>query len=215
MDNSNNPRQPQAGASQQHQPVQQGIAPQQQGSRGSPSQQEQYSPTAGQQGQPGGAMARRGGSLPSLWGRGGPFELMRRLDEAMDRRFNQVWGGGRSLMRGRGADGSQMWMPQVEMCERGGKLHVFTDLPGMRKEDVNVQVEQDAVVIHGERRQESTRDENGLFHSERSYGSFYRSVPLPQGTSADQIQAVMRDGVLKVTLPIAESARPRRIQIQS
>ena len=55
--------------------------------------------------------------------------MLRRLDEDVDRLFQQIWGGGRSLMRGRGADAQSMWMPQVEVREEGGKLHVYADLP--------------------------------------------------------------------------------------
>jgi HSP20 family protein len=223
MDNNSQSRQPQAGSNSQ-QPAQQGFAPQQQGSRGADAparQQEQYSPASNRQGQPGGAMARRGGgSLPSLWGqRGGPFELMRRLDEDMDRLFNQFWGGGRNLLRGRGPDAPQMWMPQVEMCERGGKLHVFTDLPGMRKEDVKLSIDGDQLVIEGERRSghdEGAQQQGGFFHSERSYGSFYRSIPLPEGVDPGTVDASFKDGVLDVCFdaPKPQQARSRQVQIR-
>ena len=91
------------------------------------------------------------------------------------------------------------------------------DLPGVRKEDVQIEVHDDALIISGQRREE--REEGAADQDyrmlERSYGTFYRTVPLPQGTNQDQIEAVMRDGVLKVTVPLAENARPRRIQVQS
>ncbi|RYF58075.1 MAG: Hsp20/alpha crystallin family protein, partial [Comamonadaceae bacterium] len=114
------------------------------------SQQEGYSPSTGQQG---GALSRRGaGGMPSLFGaRGSPFDMFRRLDEDMDRLFHQIWGGGRSLMRGRGADAQAMWIPQVEVCEEGGKLHVYADLPGIKKEDVKLSLEGDQLVLQGER----------------------------------------------------------------
>lgn len=175
------------------------------------SQQEAYSPGSGQQG---GAVSRRaGGGMPSLFGtRGGPFEMFRRLDEDMDRLFHQIWGGGRSLMRGRGADTQSMWMPQVEVCEEGGKLHVYADLPGLKKEDVKLSLEGDQLVLQGERQSSREEGQQGgsFYHSERSYGSFYRSIPLPEGVDPQTAQANFKDGVLDVAFEA-----PRRTQQQS
>jgi HSP20 family protein len=176
------------------------------------SQQEAYNPSGGQQG---GALSRRGssGGMPSLFGtRGSPFEMFRRLDEDMDRLFHQIWGGGRSLVRGRGADAQSVWMPQVEMREEGGKLHVCADLPGLKKEDVKLSLEGDQLIMQGER--QSSREEgqqgSGYYHSERSYGSFYRSIPLPEGVDPQTAKADFKDGVLDVTFDA-----PRRAQQQS
>ena len=176
------------------------------------SQQEAYGQGTGQQG---GSLSRRGGSgMPSLFGtRGSPFDMLRRLDEDVDRLFQQIWGGGRrSLMRGRSTDAQSMWMPQVEVTEEGGKLHVYADLPGLKKEDVKLSLEGDQLVLQGER--QSSREEGqqggGYYHSERSYGSFYRSIPLPEGVDPQTAQANFKDGVLDVTFEA-----PRRPQQQS
>lgn len=175
------------------------------------SQQEAYGQGAGQQG---GALSRRAsGGMQSLFGtRSGPMDMFRRLDEDMDRLFHQIWGGGRSLMRGRGADAQSMWMPQVEVCEDGGKLHVYADLPGMKKEDVKLSLEGDQLVLQGERQSSREEGQQGgsFYHSERSYGSFYRSIPLPEGVDAQTAQASFKDGVLDVTFEA-----PRRPQQQS
>lgn len=175
------------------------------------SQQEAYSPGTGQRG---GSLSRRGGSgMPSLFGtRGSPFDMFRRLDEDMDRLFHQIWGGGRSLMRGRGADAQSMWMPQVEVCEQGGKLHVYADLPGLKKEDVKLSLEGDQLVLQGERQSSREEGQQGgdFYHTERSYGSFYRSIPLPEGVDPQTAQANFKDGVLDVTFDA-----PRRPQQQS
>jgi HSP20 family protein len=137
----------------------------------------------------------------------------------MDRLFNQVWGGGRRRMRGRSADAPQMWMPQVEMCERGGKLHVFTDLPGMRKDDVKLSIDGDQLVIEGERRSshdEGAQQQGGFFHTERSYGSFYRSIPLPESVDPGTVDASFKDGVLDVCfdVPKPQQAKSRQVQIR-
>jgi HSP20 family protein len=192
---------------------QQGGQPTAGGQQGS--QQEAYSPSTGQQG---GALSRRGGGMPSLFGtRGSPFDMFRRLDEDMDRLFQQVWGGGRSLMRGRGAEAQSMWMPQVEVREEGGKLHVCADLPGLRKEDVKLSLEGDQLVLQGER--QSSREEgqpgSSFYHSERSYGSFYRSIPLPEGVDPQTAKADFKDGVLDVTFdaPRTPQQQTRKIEI--
>jgi HSP20 family protein len=190
-------------------------------SSSSSGQQDQYSPSNTQQGAS--DLARRGssgGSVPSLWGsRGGPFEMMRRLDEDMDRLFNQLWSGGRSLMRGgRGGDVQPVWMPQVEVFERDGKLHVHADLPGMKKDDVKLSIEADQLVIQGERRSshEEGGQQAGFYHSERSYGSFYRAIPLPEGVDTSKADANFKDGVLDVSFdaPKKQQAQSRNIEIR-
>ena len=181
------------------------------------SQQEAYSPGSGQQG---GSLSRRGGSgMPSLFAtRSNPFDMLRRLDEDVDRLFQQIWGGGRSLMRGRGADAQSMWMPQVEVREEGGKLHVCADLPGMRKEDVKLSLEGDQLVLQGERQSSREEGQQGgsFYHSERSYGSFYRSIPLPEGVDPQTAQANFKDGVLDVTFeaPRKPQQQSRQIEIR-
>ena len=184
------------------------------------SQQEAYSPSSGQQGsgRQGGALGRRGGGsgMPSLFGtRSSPFEMFRRLDEDMDRLFQQIWGGGRSLMRGRGADAQSMWMPQVEVREEGGKLHVYADLPGLKKEDVKLSLEGDQLILQGERQSSREEGEQGgsFYHSERSYGSFYRSIPLPEGVDPQTAKADFKDGVLDVTFDAPRRLEQQRRQI--
>ena len=209
------------GQAQQFSPgsAQQGGAAGQYGAPGAQqgSQQEAYSPARGQQG---GALSRRsGGAMPSMFGgRGSPFDVFRRIDEDMDRLFQQFWGGGRNVMGQRGTDAQSMWLPQVEVCEQGGKLHVFADLPGMNKEDVKLSMEGDQLIVQGERR--SSREEgqqgSGFYQSERSYGSFYRSIPLPEGVDPQTVEASFKDGVLDVCFnaPRTPQQQTRQIEIR-
>jgi HSP20 family protein len=188
-----------------------GAASSQQGS-----QQEAFSPTRSQQG---GAVSRRSGGAPSLFsGRGGPFDMLRRLDEDMDRLFQQLWGGGRGMMRGRSSETPSMWMPQVEIREQGGKLHVYADLPGLRKEDVKLSVEGDQLILQGERQSAHEEGQQGgdFYHSERSYGSFYRSIPLPEGVDPQNVDASFKDGVLDVSFdaPRVQKQQARQIDIR-
>lgn len=157
-----------------------------------------------------GMPAQRGGLDPSVYGGfgGGPFALMRRISDEMDRMFESFGFGGpatRGLPGGMAGGGEQglrsLWSPHLEMFEREGRLVIQADLPGVRKEDVRVDIDDDRVVLQGERRQETRREEQGFFHTERSYGAFHRVIPLPEGVDADQAKASFRDGVLEIELP--------------
>jgi HSP20 family protein len=210
------------GQAQQFSPgsAQQGGSAGQYGAQGGAqqgSQQEAYSPARGQQGS---TFGRRSGGTPSLFGgRGSPLDVFRRLDEDMDRLFHQVWGSGRNLMRGRGAESQSMWMPHVEVFEQQGKLHVFADLPGMNKEDVKLSLEGDQLIIQGERRSshEEGQQGSGIYHSERTYGTFYRTIPLPEGVDPQTVDANFKDGVLDVCFeaPRTSQQQARQIEIRN
>ena len=94
-----------------------------------------------------------------------------------------------------------LWAPQVEVFERGNNLVVRADLPGLSREDVDVEVDDDALIIRGERHSDVEDEKEGYYRSERSYGSFYRAIPLPDNIDATQCNATFKEGVLEVTLP--------------
>jgi len=104
-----------------------------------------------------------------------PFTFMRRFSEEIDRAFSSAWLGG-----GAGQIGG--WSPAVEVTERDGKMIVHTDLPGMHKDDVKVEVTDDSLIIEGERKREHEEQGTGYHRSERSYGSFCRRIPLHTGS---------------------------------
>ncbi len=149
-----------------------------------------------------------------------PFSLMRRFGEEMDRLFGD-FSFGRDLPYGFGSEfggladmEGSMWLPQIEAFEREGKLILRADLPGLTKDDVNVEITDDAIKIRGERRQEKEEDEEGYYRSERSYGSFYREIPLPSGVNRDEANATFRNGVLEITMPApARQPSSRRLEI--
>jgi HSP20 family protein len=139
----------------------------------------------------------------------GPFSLIRRMTEDMDRLFeNFALGRGlgldRDLWSGRAADST--WMPQVEVFKRDNNVVVRADLPGMKKEDVKLEVNEGLLTISGERCDEREENRDDFFRSERSYGQFYRAIPLPEGVSAEQCEATFKDGVLEVTIPTPKQA---------
>ena len=111
---------------------------------------------------------------------------------------------------------SRAWVPAVDIYETDAhEVVVKAELPDMKREDINVQIEQDAIVIQGERKAHQTSNQGGYYRSERSYGSFYRTIPLPEGTNADSAQASFRDGVLEIELDAPrEQQRGRRLEIR-
>jgi HSP20 family protein len=181
--------------------------------------------------QSGGAMTPRGSTSMSPYGGdfaaghgGGPFSIMRRISDEMDRMFEN-FGMGRGLMPGHDlgwGEGEQgmrnmpsMWSPHIEVRERNGKLVIEADLPGVKRDDVNVRVEQDQVIVQGQRQQEQTTNEGGYYRSERSYGSFYRTIPLPEGTDPESANATFRDGVLEIELDAPrQQPRGRTLEIR-
>ena len=150
---------------------------------------------------------------------GSPFALMRRLTDDMDRMFENLGMGMFSRgwpfagSAGSFPDNAVLWSPDIEMYEDQGRLVVEAELPGMRKEGVQVQIEQDAIVISGERRNESRQNQGGRYVSERSYGSFHRVIRLPEGADAESANATFRDGILRIDMPLNARSRGRRLEI--
>lgn len=106
------------------------------------------------------------------------------------------------------------WWPEIEVVEKNGELKVHADLPGMKKEDINVEFTDNALIISGERKQETEEEREGFFHTERNYGSFYRSIPLPEGAILDKANAVFHDGVLEVTLAMPKKElKTRKLEV--
>jgi HSP20 family protein len=156
--------------------------------------------------QRGGELQRRGGAYPSVFGmrpgeflQTNPFALMRRMAEEMDRVFE-----------GRLQREMSSWMPAVEVNEHDGKLEVVADLPGINESDVKVEVTDEGLVIQGERKREREEKGEHYHRSERSYGQFYRLIPLPENANLDQARAEFRNGELRVSVPVPERQRNTR-----
>jgi HSP20 family protein len=153
-----------------------------------------------------------------------PFRTLDRFADEMDRIFDN-FGFGRGWIAprtsqwlatpSRGA-GASWWAPDIEVYQRNNELVVRADLPGLKKEDVKVDVTDHAIAIQGERRQEEESERGGVYRSERSYGSFYRTIPLPEGAMTDQAKANFKDGVLEITMPAPpdQVTRGRRLEIK-
>jgi HSP20 family protein len=115
------------------------------------------------------------------------------------------------------AKGEAAWLPSTDVYRSNGDLVVKADLPGLKKDDVEVSVDDGYLVVKGERREEKKKEEKEYFRSERTYGSFYRRVPLPEGVDANKISAKVHDGVLEVTVPLpageAKKAAAKKIAV--
>jgi HSP20 family protein len=108
------------------------------------------------------------------------------------------------------------FVPSLDLLEQDNEYVMKADLPGMREQDINVEVGDDNVLtISGERTQEENKNVRGYQYNERSYGSFSRSIELPQGVDASKVKADFSNGVLEVRFPKGESARARRIPLSS
>jgi len=140
-----------------------------------------------------------------------PFRMLERFADEIDSALG-VRGSTRSPL---GASG-ELWAPEVEVYQQSNELIMRADLPGLKKEDVRVDVTDSEITISGERRQEEDTQRDGFFHSERTYGSFLRTIPLPEGAMTEQAKASFRDGVLEVRMPAPSETftRGRRLEIK-
>src|SRR5215510_8723966 len=104
------------------------------------------------------------------------------------------------------------WSPALDLYESGDRFVAVVELPGMRKEDIDISLHDGTLTISSERKRESTNGETTQ-RSERYVGTFRRSIALPTRVDASKVSATYQDGILKVTLPKAEEAKPKQIQL--
>jgi HSP20 family protein len=105
------------------------------------------------------------------------------------------------------------WRPDVDIYEADGGVVIKVDLPGVRKEDVSVEVKDNLLTLRGERREEAEVPENRYYRRERTCGNFVRAFTLQAPITPDKIKATFKDGVLKVSLPRPEEEVPRQVKV--
>ncbi|WP_218079359.1 Hsp20/alpha crystallin family protein [Anthocerotibacter panamensis] len=138
-----------------------------------------------------------------------PLREMDRMRRQMDRLFEDILGGdGGETQEG-------IYMPAVEFREQERAYILRTMLPGIRKEDVDVEVTQEAVTIRAESRFEKTEEREVTHRSEFRYGRYVRQLALPGAIETEQVQANYQDGILTLTLPKAAQSRARKVQVFS
>jgi HSP20 family protein len=106
------------------------------------------------------------------------------------------------------------WDPAVDIFDKGNELMLQLEVPGMKKEDIKIRLENNVLTLQGERKRESEIKEEQFYRAERSYGAFSRSFTLPGTVSVDKIQAQYKDGILTINVPKAKEAQPRHIEVK-
>lgn len=132
----------------------------------------------------------------------------RTLRNEMDRLFDEFFG----MTPARSSRGA-MWSPAINIREDKDNFYVEAELPGMTKEDIDLEVENNVLSLKGERKLEETQEDENYHFVERSYGSFYRSFTLPRNVDPEGIGASYKDGVLYVTIPKKEEVKPKKVSI--
>ena len=152
----------------------------------------------------------RGALSPSNQGALSPFNELNRIRNEIFRIFEDPFGiasSASALFEG--------WTPPVDVYEDKDKIAVRAELPGMKKEDIEVTVMGDTLTISGERKQEEEKREGQTYRSERYLGRFQRSITLPSEVDADKIQATYKEGLLTVSLNKSEQAKRKQIEIKT
>lgn len=144
-----------------------------------------------------------------------PWDLMRELATMQDR-LNRLWGGYQRDREGHEDVSSRgSWLPPVDIYETPDRQVVLkAELPGLKREDIDLTVENTTLTIRGERKRDEGIADERYHRIERAYGSFTRSFTLPATIDGAKVHADYRDGVLTVTLPTREEARPRQIHVE-
>ena len=145
-----------------------------------------------------------------------PFAPFRQMTSDVDKMFDELsWPSFRRSFRAL-AGKSGAWAPVIDVFEKDNRLITKVDLPGMKKEDVKVEVTEGHLAISGERKREAEEKKDDFYRCEREYGSFYRAVPLPEGVKLEDVKATFADGVLEVSVPLPTKAEPkvRKVEIQ-
>ncbi len=140
-----------------------------------------------------------------------PFRELAALQNDMGRLMSTFLGQGQI----NGENGERTWMPAVDVWETENELVYAFDLPGIPEDKISVEYDDGALTVSGERERTQEVQGDRFYRYERRFGSFSRTVGLPQGVSEDAIRADYRDGVLEIHVPKPEQAKPRRIQIGS
>ena len=147
-----------------------------------------------------------------------PFVLLRQMTSELDRVFEAPFGAAFRWpsFRSVAFPEAAKWAPEIDVFERENRLVTKVDLPGLKKEDVKVEVTDGYLSISGERKAEIEEKKDDFYRCERSYGTFYRAVPLPEGAKLEDVKATFADGVLEVSvpLPVKAAAKPSAVKIQ-
>jgi HSP20 family protein len=136
-----------------------------------------------------------------------PFRDLFAAHDRLGRMLSDEAGLGPSL------EGIGAWLPPVDVIEESDRIIFRAEMPGVDRNDIDIEMENGTLVLRGEKKQEKNANDGAAHRVERYYGSFSRSFVLPSTIDAEKIAATYRDGVLEVVLPKSEEAKPRRIKV--
>lgn len=139
-----------------------------------------------------------------------PLRGLVRMQRDMDRLMDGFFGSDRQAAR----TDELSFCPSCDIEETDNHYLLSLDLPGVSKNDVNIELRDNQLIVSGERKQQHKKETKARFSEERVYGKFMRSFTLPSEVNADKVEANFADGVLHIALPKAESVKPRQIKIQ-
>lgn len=132
-----------------------------------------------------------------------PFSDFAELRHRLDQAFRDL------------SDGAQRgWTPSVDLVRRDDALVLRADIPGIKPDEVKIEVEDDVLTVSGAHSEETERKEEQYMRRERRYGSFSRSMVLPRGVKADDIEASTENGVLEVTIPLPRAEQKQKVEIK-
>ncbi|HXG52833.1 MAG TPA: Hsp20/alpha crystallin family protein [candidate division Zixibacteria bacterium] len=144
-----------------------------------------------------------------------PFMDFRRWEREMDRMMDEFFGRAvRPWWPVWGREDREIVSPAMDVYEEKDEIVVKAELPGMKKDDIEVNISDSQLILKGEKKREEKIEEENYYRCERSYGAFYRAIDLPKEVQADKIKASFRDGVLEVRLPKSEEAKTREIKVK-
>jgi HSP20 family protein len=135
-----------------------------------------------------------------------PVRELDSLQGDMNRLFDRFF-------EGRTPNGNRRWIPPMDLLETEDHLVLRGDLPGLTEDDVDIEIKDNVLTVSGERKTENEEKGEGYYRVERAFGSFSRSLTLPQGVEPDKVEASFDKGVLEVLIPKPSEARPTRVQI--
>jgi HSP20 family protein len=146
-----------------------------------------------------------------------PFALLRQMTTEFDRMFEEPnwptlnW----PMLRAKRTNTPATWFPEVDIFEKDNRLFTKIDLPGLKKEDVKVEVTDGYLVISGERKNEYEEKKDHFYRCEREHGTFHRTVPLPLNAKYEDVKATFIDGVLEISVPLpaALEEKVHRVEI--
>lgn len=146
--------------------------------------------------------------MPGTLTRWEPFAELGELRGRLDRLFDELWDGGLAP-----ASGERTYTPAIDVSHENGNLVLRADVPGIKPDEVKIELEDGVLTVSGEHKEEHEEKGKHYLRRERRYGSFCRSIALPEGVRAEDIKATTQDGVLEVTVGLPQAAKKEKVTI--